>query len=93
MGDVQNLYKIQNGGHEEREIYCLALVYLIFNMDMTSNVVANEISEFGSILMDGSDHFGVSTVLFDSHEELIWVGNEGVRCVSCKRFEIQYLFY
>jgi hypothetical protein len=47
-------------------------------MDLTSNVVVDEIGELGSILTDGSDHFGVSTVLFDSHEELIWVGNEGV---------------
>ena len=47
-------------------------------MDMPSNVVVDEIGELASILMDGSDRFGVSTVLFDSHEELIWVGNEGV---------------
>ena len=48
---------------------------------MSSNVVAEEIGELASILMDGSDRFGVSTLLFDSHEELIWVGNEGVSCI------------
>ena len=52
-------------------------------MDMTSNIVVDDVGELASILIDGSDHFGVSTVLFDSHEELIWVGNEGVGGNHC----------
>lgn len=29
-------------------------------------------------MADGGDAFGVSTIKFDPHEELIWLGNEGV---------------
>lgn len=38
-----------------------------------------EYSEFGTVLADGGDRFAVSAICFDSEEELLWMGNEGVR--------------
>lgn len=37
-----------------------------------------EFQESQSVLVDGGDRFGVSAVIVDRKEELVWMGNSGV---------------
>lgn len=37
-----------------------------------------EFQETRTLLADGGDRFGVSTATFDTIEELMWMGNQGV---------------
>lgn len=42
-------------------------------------MTGGEFRESRSVLVDGGDHFGVSAVTVDPKEELVWMGNSGVR--------------
>ena len=37
-----------------------------------------EFQEAQTILSDASDRYGVSSISFDTHEELLWMGDQGV---------------
>ncbi len=41
-------------------------------------VVREEYQEIRSVFNSGRDHSGISTVLFDPLEELVWTGNQSV---------------
>ena len=43
----------------------------------------SEFQKVHSLLVDGGDRFGVSTITVDLQEELIWMGNQGVSSIPC----------
>ena len=51
-----------------------------------------EFQESHSVLVDGGDRFGVSAVIVDWKEELVWMGNSGVSWHMADMLHI-YLFY
>ena len=49
-----------------------------YQSNFTEFETNGEYMAFGTVQADGGDRFGVSSICFDAHEELIWMGNEGV---------------
>lgn len=41
-----------------------------------------EFQKINSVLVDGGDRYGASAVTFDSAEELVWIGNQGVSYIQ-----------
>ena len=50
--------------------------------DIQQPPMAGEYQEARTIMVDGGDRFGVASVAFDTSEELLWMGNQGVYCCS-----------
>lgn len=48
-----------------------------------------EFHETRTLLADGGDRFGVSTATFDTIEELMWMGNQGVQHYQCQAIFIR----
>lgn len=47
-------------------------------LPITGQYGDGEYRETQTILADGGDRFGVSSIYFDRQEELLWMGNQGV---------------
>lgn len=48
------------------------------NEQFVEEYAGAEFHETRTLLADGGDRFGVSTITFDTVEELMWMGNQGV---------------
>lgn len=54
-------------------------IVVLIKMDLNHGGVREEYQEIRSVFNNGRDHSGITSVLFDSLEELVWTGNQSVR--------------
>uniref|UniRef100_A0A182YA82 PAN2-PAN3 deadenylation complex catalytic subunit PAN2 n=1 Tax=Anopheles stephensi TaxID=30069 RepID=A0A182YA82_ANOST len=76
--DIITLTMYENDPAGAGQEYAEAPEYGAFNIGSSEA----EYIEHGMILADGGERFGVSTVCFDTQEELIWMGNQGGHVTS-----------